>query len=677
MAHLPELEPFVAALPFTLSTYQQEALAHLAVAGRSLIVVAPTGSGKSVVADAALWQALQVEGGSAIYATPLRALANQRFAQLSAQWGNRAGLVTGDTTLRPNAPLKVMTAEVYRTLALLPDAEVSEDGGLAPGSGRGRKSHIWEPPACVVFDEAHYLADPQRGSAWEEAILATPPETRIVCLSATIGAPERLVEWLRWLGRDVALVHATERPVPLRHALFNKGALHVVLDERGRPGASFPFAGGWALAQRRPARHFGGRPGKRRPPPLPFGPTIPPAEWTRQEALSALAELRAQSLTPTIAFVSSRRETEQLAEAARRAFPEDADGVAFHHAGLPPAARREIEERLRKGSLWLVCGTTTLAAGIDVPARSVLVTSFGRFDGRAFSLFSAVEYAQLAGRAGRLGKDEQGVAVLLTSPWHAFDEAFRHLTAPLPALESAFRVGYPTALAWWGSGGETALARALSTTFSAYLRRVSAAKGAAKGAPPVIKGPDGSSVLQARAIGRLLVADGLVDADGALTRRGWFVLRAGGGAEGRLFLRLLEEGAFDALAEDGRLVLLESLAEGPPAVSATVSAGTATAVATSGDPVARVVGAYHQARRAQVAREREHGALLTPEVMPVRAPTGAVGGASSGGWRRRQAAADLLERALRGARAASLNVGGLLDWGPPLLEHLERVAQTD
>ncbi len=680
---------FAAELPFALSAYQREALAALERPGVSVIVVAPTGSGKSVVADAAIWQALEL-GKGAVYTSPLKALANQRFAQLTARWGARVGLTTGDTVVRAGAPVQVMTAEVYRTIALASEGAVRH----------GEPEQVVRRLEWVVFDEAHYLSDPQRGTAWEEAMLATHPAVRVLCLSATIGAPERLAGWLRWLGREVEVVQVEERPVPLRHYLAHRGELHLVLDERGQRGQTFPFAGGWALAKRRNPSTSGGPPGKRRrPAPLPGLPQEPPNEWIRREALAALAVLRERDLAPVIAFVSARREAELLAGAAQTAFPEVADGVAVHHAGLPPGERRRVEERLREGLVWLVCGTTTLATGLDVPARSVLVTSFGRFNGREFALFSPVEYRQLAGRAGRLGKDEAGAAVLLASPWHAFEEAFRKLIAPVPPIESAFRPSYATALAWWcaqeqplwtspwpsapgpgplrpdcppdrrihppsptGEGHkernapderdepERRLALALSRTFASYLRKRTAAKGEP---PPAPLEPDGQSVLQARTTGKLLELDGLADANRVMTARGRFVLRIGGGAEGRLLLRLLEAGAFDGLEDAQRAELLAVLAEGP-----------------SGQPGEdALLGPYHEAHRQQVALERQAGALLTPPVPGTRPGTPDF-------WRRRQAAADLLERAQRAAAQARMEQL-LAGWAPRVLERLENLGTRE
>ena len=614
------IEAFEAGLPFRLAAWQRRAVEVVFGTEESLIVVAPTGAGKSVVADAAIWEAVE-GGGSAVYTSPLRALANQRFGQLEERWGKRVGLVTGDTVVRAGAVVRVMTAEVYRLMALVPE-------GAKSGEGRG----VW-PPRVVVFDEAQYVSDAERGTVWEEGLLATPRETRVVCLSATVGEPERLAKWLRWLGREVRSVEETVRPVPLRHYLARNGELHLVLDEQGRRHGSFPFAGGWAMAQRRPAHLRGGPMAKRaRPAPRPNAPTATPAEWVRTAALEALRVLRERELVPTIAYVSARREAEQLAEAARAAFPDAAEGIAFHHAGVEPGERRRVEAALARGEMWLVCATTTLAAGLDVPARSVLVTSFGRFDGKQFSLFTPAEYAQLAGRAGRLGKDEAGAVALLANPWHGFDEAFRKLTAPLAAVTSAFRVSYPTALAWWGAGGEAALARALASTFEAYLRR---SKGGRAEVAPLVEA-DGPSVLQARAIGRLLMADGLVDEGGALTPRGVFVLRAGGAWEGRLLLGMVERGDLKGIGAAERLEVLAAIAEGP----------------LEGSPLLPVLRAAHAE---QVELERRCGALLTAALVVQR--TGDV-------WRRRAAASDLLERGQRAARASGVGAE-LLGWEEP------------
>jgi hypothetical protein len=646
----PTTTTFAAGLPFSLSDYQRRALAALDAEDESVVVVAPTGSGKSVIADAAIWQALS-RGATAAYVSPLRALANQRFAQLDATWGERAGLMTGERVVRPLAPCRVVTAELFRTLSLLPRLEDDADPLATYFRALG-----W-----AVFDEAHYLADPQRGSAWEEAILATPPTARLLCLSATVGDPGRLVAWLRWLGRPVTLVETEERPVPLRHYLFLRGDLHLVQDEHGAREGTFPFAGGWALARRRGGRPLAGPPGRRRPAgrpgPLPGLPTVPPDDWVRDQAVAALRLLREREMTPAIAFVPSRRETERLAAAAGAAFPEAAGGVAAHHGGLSPAARRDVETRLAAGDLWLVCATTTLAAGLDVPARSVLLTSFGRFDGRAFVLLSPAEYRQISGRAGRLGRDSAGSAVLLPSPWHGFEEAFRALTAPLPPIGSAFRPTYATALAWWTGGPagappaarEARLASALAGTFAAFLRRSRGGRDAAALPPPTQ--PDGPSRIEAHALGRLLERDGLAAPDGALTAAGAFVLRVAGGAEGRLLLRLGQDGAFDGLPDGVRVDLLAALAAGGPG--------------PDDDPA--VAGLYGDAHRRQVAVEHETGARLTPPPAPA-----APGRGGDDGWRRRQGAADLLERALRAARAADAAALSLTltAWGPALLDRL-------
>lgn len=627
----PPFAPFAAALPFRLSDYQREALAALARPDTSVLVVAPTGSGKSVLADAAIWQAIQHNQGAA-YVSPLRALANQRFEQMMARWGNRVGLLTGDTTIRPDAPVRVMTAEVYRAIVGQPDGA---------------------PPAWAIFDEAHYLADPERGAVWEESLLMAPPQTRLLCLSATIGAPDRLAGWLRWLGRDVALVIHRQRPVPLRHYLFHRGTVHEVLDDQGQRTGSFPFAGGWARAQRHrdPGRFGAYR--RRREAPMPGLPDIPPDEWVRRESVAALAILRERDWTPVIAFLSSRRETERLAADAREAFPDRREGIAFHHGGMLPAGRRDIEQRLRDGALWLVCATTTLAAGIDVPARSVLVTTYGHFDGREFTLFTPAEYRQLTGRAGRLGMDDAGAAVLLASPWHGFDEAFRQMAAPEAPITSAFRPGYATALAWWASDGEARLAAMLARTFATYLRRSRAGK------PPPDPAPDGPAVLEARATGRLLALDGLVDAQGQMTPHGQFVRQMGGGSEGRLLLRALDDAG--RLHTDGQVALLALLAGDPLPVEPTGAAGmdASTGTATTAGEV------YRRVHAAQVALERQAGALLTAPAIRV-SPAGDI-------WRSHRAAASLLKRALRAGEQSKLPLP-LRDWGPPLLARLNALS---
>src|SRR5579875_2238191 len=231
-----EIEAFAARYPFPLDPFQIEAIIHLAE-NRSVLVAAPTGTGKTLVAEYAIWRAQQ-HNQRVIYTTPLKALSNQKFRDLRAQYGQDAvGLVTGDIVERSRAAIVIMTTEVYRNMLL---EEGAEDG---PSS--------LTDVAYVVFDELHYLSDPERGPVWEEAIICSPPHVQLVGLSATVSNAQELADWISRVHRPVALIVHEERAVPLEHYYFLDGKLHLVQDAAGRRVERFPKIGGEARLARR------------------------------------------------------------------------------------------------------------------------------------------------------------------------------------------------------------------------------------------------------------------------------------------------------------------------------------------------------------------------------------------------------------------------------------------
>src|SRR5919205_61077 len=228
--------------------------------GRSVMVAAPTSSGKTVVAEYALWRSLQL-GSRAIYTTPIKALSNQKRRDLEAFFPGQVGLLTGDRSENPDAPIVVMTTEVLRNM-LVENPEALN----------------WV--TCVVFDEVHYLADPDRGTVWEEAIITCPRHIQLVCLSATMANAEEIAAWITETHREIALVEHPERPVPLEHYYFTQGKLHVVRDAAGRRRAMFPRE----------------------------GPTESP------HPADVVRELRRAELLPAIWFAFSRRNVEAAAQ---------------------------------------------------------------------------------------------------------------------------------------------------------------------------------------------------------------------------------------------------------------------------------------------------------------------------------------------------------------------------
>lgn len=459
------LAEFLHGLPFQTDPFQSQAIRALAD-GRSVLVAAPTGTGKTVVAEFAVHLALSRDL-RAIYTTPIKALSNQKFRDFRARYGEKVGLMTGDLVENPSGRLLVMTTEVARNM-LVQDPGAFQDVG------------------ALIFDEVHYLADPERGTAWEESILLAPVHVPLICLSATVANAAEVAEWIRTTGRDVALVESFERVVPLKQRYYVDGKLIPILNGTS-PLRLAPHQKGGERAARVKAGH--GAWASRKRQTLEDEPPAP------QEVVKALAE---NDLLPAIYFLFSRKNVEEAADACQRLqllsgveasevrrraserlgqLPAaDASlmqverllgllpkGIGFHHAGLLPPLKTLVEELLAAGLLKVVFATDTLALGINVPARSVVVGDMTKFDGQSRRLLLPGEYRQLTGRAGRRGMDSVGYSVLLYSPWVSVDRTLEIAEGDVAPLQSAFRPGYSTVLNLWrGPADEERLAQLIA-----------------------------------------------------------------------------------------------------------------------------------------------------------------------------------------------------------------------
>ena len=547
---------FLATQPFPLDPFQIQAAEHLA-AGRSVLVAAPTGTGKTIVAEFAIWQARQA-GQRAIYTAPIKALSNQKFRDLRQRHGAReVGLLTGDIVENPAAPIVVMTTEIYRNM-LLEGARaarmtVSQEASalLAPVRARQEQQGGGPPEAadvaemarraaideelsgvgCVIFDELHFLSDPERGPVWEEAIIHSPAHVLFAGLSATVSNADELRRWIEAVHGPMALVFHDERAVPLEHYFFFENKLHLVQNAEGQRVERFPGIGGETrllrMMQRRRWRYGaisdlegeadedGQAPrGRRGRPQSPDQSAQPgqseepelPQERPAPEPGEVVAALRAANMLPCLYFLPGRRAVEAAASSAaghllvtpedrgrlheqvqqwvRTLPPEDQKldqvrrlatllprGLGFHHAGLLPALKVMVETLFARGDLKAVFATDTLALGINMPARTVVVGSLSKFDGHQMRLLTPNEYQQLTGRAGRRGMDAHGSAVLLYSPWDAFEPAFAALTAPLLPVTSAFTIRYNTILNLWRPGDYARLRTAVANSLREFQRR--------------------------------------------------------------------------------------------------------------------------------------------------------------------------------------------------------------
>ncbi len=459
-------DSFQATLPFALDPFQVEAIHALAL-GKSVLVAAPTGTGKTVVAEFGVYLAQQ-GGLRSFYTTPIKALSNQKFRDFTRLYGDQVGLLTGDVVVNPSARILVMTTEVLRNM-LVQNADLSDVG-------------------VVVFDEVHYMGDPERGTAWEEAILLAPRTVPFVCLSATVPNLAEIATWLRAAHGDLECIVHDQRSVPLETRYYLDGRAWSVLDADGRRQRWFAGVGGELASRVRWAGQDGAAHTEREP-------RDEPKPW------EVVRHLEGLKLTPAIYFQFSRRACEEAAESclvlkpvphgqelvrearARLADLPAADralrqlgllfrvllrGVAVHHAGMLPVVKMLVEELFAAGRLRAVFATDTLALGINMPARTVVVGEMTKFDGQSKRLLTPNEYRQMVGRAGRRGIDERGTAVVLYSPWVSFDRSMEVATGDLLPLHSAFNPDYSTALNLWRRPQDEEL---LAELYARSLRR--------------------------------------------------------------------------------------------------------------------------------------------------------------------------------------------------------------
>ena len=471
------VKEFAHFLDHELDAFQLESCRALAD-GKSVLVAAPTGSGKTLVGQFAAFLALRANQ-RLFYTTPIKALSNQKFREFQLRFGeSKVGLLTGDRSVNADAPIIVMTTEILRNM-LYSETGVAIDVGF------------------VVMDEVHYLADRNRGAVWEEVIIHLPADVRVVALSATVSNAEEFGAWLQEIRGRVHVVVEEHRPIPLSQAVVIDGELFPLFDRDGDVSSSLVARTRRALAEQwrpggRDGRHRGYRGGH------------------RQSRAQVLEALEGQGLLPSINFIFSRAGCEAalaqcraaglrltsppervqirgIVDAMSEVLPESdlavlgwstwrdslEDGLAAHHAGLIPLFKEVVERLFQEGLLKVVFATETLALGINMPAKSVVIERLVKWNGEQHASLSAGEYTQLTGRAGRRGLDIEGTAVV---PWS--QELDLQSLAGLAStrtypLNSSFRPTYNMAvnlLTRWGAQQSVALLERSFAQFQAEQR---------------------------------------------------------------------------------------------------------------------------------------------------------------------------------------------------------------
>lgn len=424
--------------PFELDDFQKQACETIDK-GESVVVCAPTGAGKTVIAQHAIHRALE-QGCRIFYTTPLKALSNQKFYDFGEKYGqDKVGLLTGDTSINRNAQIVIMTTEVFRNMLY--------------GTNFGAVADNLKDVKYVVLDEVHYMNDEQRGTVWEESIIYCPTNIQIIALSATVANGDELTEWINTVHSKTTLVNTDFRPVPLRFYYFDSSQpfkLLPLLTPDGRLNKKIkPEKPQWAKGRDKRKKSY------------------------VKQIISNLAQ---NDMLPAIYFTFSRKKCDEQMEKCSglglntkaeqekiKTFIDEfiADnphlygnkhteyliqGVASHHAGLLPAWKNLVEKLFQQGLIKVVFATETLAAGINMPARSTVISATSKRTDTGHRMLTANEFLQMSGRAGRRGMDEIGYVTIVGTSFQSPEEVAELVLSDSNPLESRFSPSYSMVL---------------------------------------------------------------------------------------------------------------------------------------------------------------------------------------------------------------------------------------
>ena len=466
----PVTTEFLLTFDFEFDPFQITAC-HAVEDGKGVLVAAPTGAGKTVVGEFAAYFALQA-GKKCFYTTPIKALSNQKYSEFVAKFGeDRVGLLTGDTSINGEADILVMTTEVLRNMLYAGSNTLTNLG-------------------CVVMDEVHYLADKFRGAVWEEVLIHLMESVQVISLSATVSNAEEFGEWLGEVRGDTEVIVSEIRPIPLFQHVLIGNRLMDLFEQPGKINPEILQREREAIRRSALGRNRRGR----------F--TEPSDRMSRSDIIE---KLQRENLLPAITFIFSRvgcdaavkqclhagirltspEERVEIRQTALRYTQNIAEedlevlgfeewltalerGIAAHHAGLLPSFKGAVEDLFQRGLVKAVFATETLALGINMPARTVVLEKLIKYNGEAHVPITPGEYTQLTGRAGRRGIDIEGNAVIQWSPTVDSASAAGLASTRTYPLRSSFSPTYNMAINLISRFGRETARRSLESSFAQF-----------------------------------------------------------------------------------------------------------------------------------------------------------------------------------------------------------------
>lgn len=520
---------------FTLDGFQEDAV-HAIEENKSVIVSAATGTGKTLIADYIIDKCI-AEGKRVIYTAPIKALSNQKYRDFSSYYGkDKIGLLTGDVVINQAAPILIMTTEIYRNMLL----------------NRSEPKHL----SYIIYDEIHYMNDPERGTVWEESIIFSSDDVRFLCLSATIPNARIFADWIGSIhSHDVVVVEQMKRAVPLKHNVYDgkHGVMSakelLQIQQMDKDGAGF----------RR----------KKKSAKKSAKQSFPPSH------IDLVKYIQEKDLFNTIFFCFSRKKCFEYAQQARSEFDLIDDkkrarvaalfrekipsnlrsmksiqelyaslqrGIGVHHAGLLPQAKEVVELLFGEDIIALLYCTETFAVGVNYPAKSVCFDAMRKYDGRTFRYIFSKEYYQIAGRAGRRGIDDFGeVFAMVDASMDNIKKVVQITTSDSEPIISQFRLSVNTVLNLLDVHDEAQIPIVLRNNFDYFMKKKESSKQV-------------RIVATFNNIVKKLKKLDYVTQDGQLTDKGRVASQIY--ADELLMTELLFSGIFNTLSEDDINVLI-------------------------------------------------------------------------------------------------------------------------